>query len=33
MGGEEFAVLSVDTQYQTSFDYVDAFREKLLIKS
>ena len=29
MGGGEFAVLSVDTQYQTSFDYIDAFREKI----
>lgn len=29
MGGEEFAVLSGDAQYQTSFDYIDAFREKI----
>lgn len=29
MGGEEFAVLSVDAQYQTSFDYINVFREKI----
>lgn len=29
MGGEEFAVLSLDKQYLTSFAYIDAFREKI----
>ena len=29
MRGGEFSLLSVDTQYQTSFDYIDAFREEI----
>lgn len=29
MGGEEFAVLSVNPEYFTSFSYIDAFRDKI----